>query len=139
VTNPPAVPLKTDGVRIFLRSTIQFTYVVDPRHDGERKVSTHEYAHTVGGEETLKPQMYSWEWASAEPTYPHLHLRRSDPAFAGLGKLHIPTGRVFYEDVIRFLMKEHGVVPDRDDWEAVLNESFGRVSTHATWGGGRES
>ena len=69
---------------------------------GERKVSTQHYArHTVGGRgDGLKPQLYSWEWRSL-PTHipPSADLRRSDPQFHGLGKLHIPTGRVFYEDV----------------------------------------
>jgi len=139
VTNPPVVPLKTNNDRIYLRSTVQFTYVDNPRYPGERKAATHQYAHTVGESDTLRPQLYSWEWAATEPTYPHLHLRRSDPAFEGLGKLHIPTGRVFYEDVLRFLIQEHGVEPVRDDWDDVLKDSFSRVSTYATWGGGRRT
>jgi hypothetical protein len=139
LTNPPVVPLRVGESRIYLRSTIQFTYAEHPRFPGEKKAATHQYAHTVGESETLKPQLYSWEWAAAEPTYPHLHLRRSDPAFEGLGKLHIPTGRVFYEDVLRFLIQEHEVEPARDDWDNVLVDTFSRVSTYATWGGGRET
>jgi len=139
LTNPPIVHLRTPDGRLFLRSTLQFSYVDDLRFKGERKASTHFYAHTVGESDRLRPQLYSWEWASSEPTYPHLHLRRSDPAFHGLGKLHIPTGRVFYEDVLRFLIAEHEVEPVRDDWRDVLNESFRRVSSFASWGGGRNS
>lgn len=139
LTNPPIVPLKTRESRIYIRSSIQFEYIDHPNFRGERKASTHQYAHTVGESETLKPQLYSWEWASVEPTYPHLHLRRSDPAFAGLGKLHIPTGRVFYEDVLRFLIQEHGAEGVREDWNEVLGESFSRVSTYSSWGGGRET
>ncbi len=139
LTNPPVIPLQAGDSQIFIRSTIQYEYTDHQRFPGERKASTHQYAHTVGESESLKPQLYSWEWASAEPTYPHLHLRRSDPEFHGLGKLHIPTGRVFYEDVLRFLIKEHVVEPAREDWDEVLGESFSRVSTYSTWGGGRET
>jgi hypothetical protein len=111
--------------------------VDDDRHTGERKVATLHYAHTVGESEDLSRQLYAWHWAADEPKYPHLHLFRSSPEFHGLGKLHIPTGRVFYEDVIRFLLDEHGVEPVREDWDAVLSDSFRRVSRHSTWGGGR--
>lgn len=135
-TVPEVLPLATGDERLFLRSTIQFVYSDHPDYPGERKVSTLLYAHTVGATDTLKPQLYSWEWSSAEPTYPHLHVRRGDPAFRGLGKLHVPTGRVFYEHVLLFMVKEHGVQPARDDWQKVLSENFRRVSAYARWGGG---
>lgn len=113
---------------------MQFTYEDHPKFDGERKVGTHGYAHTLAESAELKPQLYSWEWAAAEPVYPHLHLRRSDRAFKGIGKLHIPTGRVFFEDVLLFLISEHDVEPVRDDWESTLTESYRRVVSFASWG-----
>lgn len=136
VTVPPILRLRTSDSSLYLRSTIQFTCEDDDLHPGERKVSTHHYAHTLGPSETFDTQLYSWEWAAADPTYPHVHLRRSDPEFHGLGKLHIPTGRVFFEDVARFLIEEHGVQPARDDWHEVLLDTHRRVSRHARWGAG---
>ncbi len=115
---------------------MQFRYSDHPHYPNERKVTTLDYAHTVSRDESLKPQLYSWEWTSSEPMYPHVHVRRSDPNFDGLGKLHVPTGRVFFEHVLLFLILEHGIAPCRDDWRGVLTESFRRVSTFATWGGG---
>lgn len=133
---PLAVPLRTnDGGRLFLRSTILFKYAESVKFPGERKVSTLEYAHTVSSDESLKPQLYSWEWAPQEPGYPHVHVRRSDPEYHGLGKLHIPTGRVFFEHVLLFLIAEHDVVPVVDDWKPKLSESLRRVSSFSTWGG----
>jgi hypothetical protein len=123
---------------VYLRSTMRFTYEDDRRFEGERKVATSLYAHTAAHRQDLSPELYSWEWAASEPTYPHLHVRRSDMDFGGLGKFHIPTGRVFFEDVLTFLIREHFVQPVRDDWEAVLTESHRRVSTFATWGGRRQ-
>ncbi|HEY5244422.1 MAG TPA: hypothetical protein VIJ60_02055 [Acidimicrobiales bacterium] len=137
ITNPPIIRLRRDEGNLYLRSTLEFTYADDDRFGAlERKVVTLGYAHTVGESDSLKPQLYSWEWAAAEPTYPHVHLRRSDPAFEGLGKLHIPTGRVFYEDVLRFLVDEHRVQPARDDWRDVLDDSHRRVAMFASWGAG---
>jgi hypothetical protein len=132
-----ALPTPDPELTIHLRSTMRFSYESHPTFSGERKVATSYYAHTVGQDEELQPQLYSWEWAAAEPTYPHLHLRRSDPAFHGLGKLHIPTGRVFFEDVLQFLIRDHDVKPAREDWAEVLEECHRRVSTFATWGGRR--
>jgi hypothetical protein len=120
---------------IYLRSSIEGECTDDPNHDGERKVTTHRYAHTVGETADLSRQLFSWEWVSTEPTYPHLHLKRSDPLFKGLGKLHIPTGRAFFEDVVRFLIQGHDVKPSRDDWDPVLKECLGQVASNATWGG----
>lgn len=138
ITAPDLVELRRqDGGSLSLRSTIGYSYADDDRWGtAERKVSTVEYAHTVGSEGgSLKPQLYSWEWSMAEPKYPHVHVRRGHPVHGGLGKLHIPTGRVFLEYVLLFLIQEHNVVPKRDDWFEVLGESFRRVSTYATWGG----
>lgn len=139
VTAPEVVGLRsaTGETTIYIRSTIEFVYIDDLRFGPpERKVSTRFYAHTVGSSPTLKPQLYSWEWSASEPRYPHVHVRRSDTDFHGLGKLHIPTGRVFYEHVLLFLVHEHGVQCVIPDGEAKLGESLRRVSTYATWGGG---
>lgn len=135
VTVPDVVPLRTsDDNKLFLRSTIGFKYIAHEQYTGERKVSTLEYAHTVGRTETLKPQLYSWEWSPQKPDYPHVHVRRSDPDFHGLGDLHIPTGRVFFEHVLLFLINEHGVDPVVDDWQEKLGDSLRRVSSYSTWG-----
>lgn len=91
-TVPPVLPLPGErGDRLYLRSTIQFVYDDDRRFTGERKVVTEDYAHTVGTSEQLKPQLYSWEWSRSGSPYPHVHVRRADPEYHGLGKLHIPV------------------------------------------------
>ena len=118
-----------------MRSTLEIDYGDHPEFSGERKVNTFSYAHTVGRAENLKPQLCSWEWAAFEPKYPHVHVRRADPDHGGLGKLHIPTGRVFFEEVVLFLITEHDVAPQREDWKQVLDESLRRVLTWSSWGG----
>ncbi len=138
-TAPEIVRLTTnDRTRqLYLRSTIQFHYDEDARFTGERKVSTDHYAHTLSESPALKPELFSWEWNAAEPRWPHVHVHRRNPDFKGLGKLHVPTGRVFFEDVLRFLFHDLDIRPARDDWREVLDETAGRVGRWATWGGRR--
>lgn len=136
-TVPAVIELGCDGdERLFLRSTIRFVYVDSEKYPREKKVSTLEYAHTVGRTPELKPQLYSWEWNSAEPRYPHVHVRRGDPDHKGLGKLHIATGRVFLETVLLFLADDHGVRWTSENARQGLLDSLDRVMTYSTWGGG---
>lgn len=130
-----ALPTES-GECIYLRSTLTFVYIDDERFPGERKVSTKLYAHTTSEQESLKPGLYSWEWNDAEPQYPHVHVLRGDTNHPGLGKFHVPTGRVFFEHVVLFLIRDYGVIPQREDWFDVLSESFRRVSGFSSWGGG---
>ena len=134
-TVPPVVTLRTvGGIPLYLRSTLEIDYGDHPDFDGERKVNTFSYAHTVGRSDSLKPHFYSWEWAAVEPMYPHVHVRMKDPDYHGLGKLHIPTGRVFFEEILLFPLAEHQVAPQRDDSKAVLEESLRRVLMWSSWG-----
>ena len=62
---------------------------------------------------------------------PHLHLSsRLNPIEMGrnqepldLADMHIPTGFVTLEDVVRLLITEFGVTPHRDDWDDLLREN----------------
>jgi hypothetical protein len=64
-------------------------------------------------------------------TDPHLHLSsRLNPIEMGrnqepldLADMHIPTGFVTLEDVVRLLISEFGIAPRRDDWGDLLREN----------------
>jgi hypothetical protein len=64
-------------------------------------------------------------------TDPHLHLSsRLNPIDMGRNQeplplvgMHIPTGFVTLEDVVRLLTIEFGITPHRDDWDALLREN----------------
>jgi hypothetical protein len=73
-----------------------------------------------------------WEYVSRETRDTghcrhHLHLqgeytlgtRRTIP----LAQVHIPTGWVTLEEIIRFLITDLGVKPKEQDWENSLRES----------------
>jgi hypothetical protein len=58
-----------------------------------------------------------------------------DHPFLGvtLARLHIPTGRVAFEEVVRLLITELRVEPNRDDWREILRDSEDRFREYRTW------
>lgn len=142
VTVPDVLPLKTSAPsdkvstdRLYLRATQRFTYGDHPMYAGDRKVFTEEYIYTLANDEDLADELYSWQWHPAAFPEPHVHVMRGQSGAAGLGKLHIPTGRVAFEQVLKFAILDHGVVPamDRDQAIAVLDESLRRFQAFRTW------
>lgn len=114
----------------------RFSIIPDPREgfEGEWKANTLAYIYTV---ENSDGEMFSWHWhpfsSSARPE-PHLHVRGSAAEFGNsLHKVHIPTGRVAFEDVVRFLIADLGVKHGRRDWDSVLAESIFRFRKYRTW------
>ena len=77
--------------------------------------------------------VYHWQPGPrfAGPDHPHLHvsasLRASTSAVEeraiDLDKLHLPTGQVPLASVVRSLITEFGVEPQRRDWARLLDET----------------
>ena len=66
---------------------------------------------------------YHWHPTGVSPiTFPHLHIGGSVRS-VDLSKAHLPTGHVSLQDVLRFAIADLGVLPLRNDWSAVLEES----------------
>lgn len=99
--------------------------------DGPHRVHTVKYFYafaTDDGQEIL-----NFQWTPEEghlpgrKAFPHLHIGRGLlGGHAGVfpdtfHKLHVPTGRVSFESIIRFAIEELGVPHLRDDWRAVLD------------------
>lgn len=73
---------------------------------------------------------YHWHPSGVSPvTYPHLHLSGrlspivvdpGDVAIA-LGALHLPSGFVALKDIVRLLIDELRIEPQRNDWRAIVN------------------
>jgi hypothetical protein len=65
--------------------------------------------------------------------YPHVQFK-SLSAPVDLRKSHIPTGRVSFEAVVRFLVDELDVAPIReDDWRTMLNQNEQLFERQRTW------
>lgn len=140
--DPPVVVLnKDEPVPLRGRSdlTLQiyhhYRIVQDKRRElGPWKVSTAGYIYLVRqGEQQILG--YHWhphpEW---DIHFPHLHvyalerLERPD-----LVKAHYPTGRVSFESVLRFLIREFGVNA-KDNHAAILDRTEAAFLKYRTWG-----
>lgn len=123
-----------------LEATQRFEIVPDERFESEWKVSTKAYAYVVSIATRREPdpvEVFAWHWhpsRTPQRAYPHLHVR-SEHRLLGLAlkNLHIPTGRVSFEEVVRFLIDELRVVPVRDDWQEVIGETETRFREYRTW------
>jgi hypothetical protein len=75
----------------------------------------------------------SYHWHPFGPSHvltPHLHVKASRdmaPGAAAIDKLHFPTGPVSLAAIVRFLIEEVGVEPNRPDWEHVLADAEARL------------
>jgi hypothetical protein len=75
-------------------------------------------------------EIIAFHWHPGRRSYehdPHLHVGSVivDPDASDFGKpfsrFHIPTGKMALARVVRMLITEFNVVPNRQDWEAVIN------------------
>jgi hypothetical protein len=94
---------------------------------GPWKVATRAYRYRIdrpGGQELLL-----WHWHPGSAYHrPHLHGQAD-----GLAGLHLPTGRVSVEAIIRLLVEELGARPRRADWRAVLDDTEEAFRGWRTW------
>lgn len=99
---------------------------------GPFKVTTTEYFYRLTTPDESEIVAFHWTPETVNPrevAYPHLHagpaITRADSAIAAkrAHKLHIPTGRVSIEAVIRFAIDELGAEPATNRWRSVLDDS----------------
>ena len=106
--------------------------VVQPNERGLWRVSTAGWIYDLA--DSRDEPIASFHWhpeGSGRVTRPHVHVY-GHHGVAELHKLHLPTGRVSMEAVIRFLIEDLDVVPRRPDWDRILErheEGFRRVRT----------
>lgn len=138
----PILLRRKDGPRLLFSASQRFELIENPRYEGEWKASTLAYIYEV----KLHPEdiesdddveLIGWHWhprTTPDRPEPHMHVRTEYAPLDGqLAKVHLPTGRVAFEEVIRFLFCELDVVPERDDWEKVIGETEQRFKEFRTW------
>jgi hypothetical protein len=109
------------------------------RIDGGRGLwtaSTAEYIYRVS--DARDDLLATWHWhpmpqlSGDDAPWPHVHVYGERDTLT-LHKLHLPTGRVPLEAVVRFLILDLDVVPRRADWRAVLDRHEERFRQARTW------
>jgi hypothetical protein len=104
---------------------------------GPWKVSTVAYYYTVEDARTPGHEIFAYHWhplAREAVHFPHFHLYQGagniDDA---IRKAHFPTGRIAVEDVLRVLITQFDVIPLRDDWQTVLDQTSSAYDEWKTW------
>jgi hypothetical protein len=121
-----AVPVGGD---VALRMFHQYSVVPASGTHGPWKVSTVGYVYAIEDLEERELFAYHWHPDTADADVaktPHLHVSGEHE------RLHLPTGRVSMERVVR-LAVELGCSTIRADWEKVLDETEAEFVAHRTW------
>ena len=106
--------------------------------EGERgpwKVSTAGYIYELYSEEGNRVLGYHWHPQGPGKKHTHLHLG-PDVSTRHLNKrIHLPTGRIALEELLRVVIEDMGVEPMRADWDPALRATQDRFVKHRTWPG----
>lgn len=119
------------GLRLYAAQ--RFVTVADPRAPGEFKTTTREYIYKLLDRNR---SLVEWHWHPRQRPEPHLHSKFGESLSAWgeeAERLHLPTSRVPFEEVVRFLITDVSVRPLRDDWETVLEEALAAFRRWRTW------
>jgi hypothetical protein len=136
LTRETPIPLKR-GVdsTLYLTASQNFRYEKDPRWGKtEWKVRTGGYADILGFSERHDPELVAWQWhPRSKVKVPHAHVSAAHDDVRSFRKLHIPTGRVSFESIVRFAIEDLSAVPLRENWADILGETEGRFKEFQTW------
>jgi hypothetical protein len=131
-----AILNRRNGQVLKLELAHRYTVTEGDYERGPWKVSTVEYIYEVADESDEPIARFHWHSVSAQPgdevRWPHVHVH-GDRAALTLHKLHLPTGRVSIESVVRFLIDDFDVVPVRANWDAILREREEAFKRWRSW------
>jgi hypothetical protein len=119
------------GGGILLRIRQQFRSVEEPDTSVDERwhVSTTAYDYRISRVESDR-ELLSWHWHPRTGVhFPHLHVSADQLS----RRLHVPSGLVSIEAVLRMLLAELEVPAKREDWAEVLAETEARFVAHRRW------
>lgn len=136
---------RKDGSKLYLEIDQHIEVLKVPTEKGYMfRVSTLRYIYAIW--ETPDVPLIGWHYhPDMEVSFPHVHIydRTTEGEKAAgqkphiVHKLHIPSGRVSLEEVIRFAVLELGVLPDKKqekDWQDILSDTERRFEESKSWG-----
>jgi hypothetical protein len=115
---------------VALRGTSRLTLAVSEHYfiveepSAGWQVQRAAYFYAVGRQDTGELLAFHWHPRGKSPIVtPHLHVRANiQVGERWLGKVHLPTGYLAIEDIVRLVIKELSAEPLREDWEARLTQ-----------------
>ncbi|HZV49263.1 MAG TPA: hypothetical protein VFD49_05800 [Candidatus Dormibacteraeota bacterium] len=114
------IRLRAPSGELYLTATQEFTH---RKEDGEWRCPTLAYIYSVFLDRELSREWLAWHWHPRVRPGPHLHVHARNDTPLEMHKLHLPTGRIAFEEVVRFLIQDVGVEPQAADWEERLKTS----------------
>jgi hypothetical protein len=130
------LPRDQDAVPWYLFAYLRFGFEVDERPglEGGTKAVTREYIYSLRVGRDEAGEVIAWHWHPGIPAAPdpHVHVRATHPDVPTLSDLHIPTSRVFFEDVLLFAIRNLGVRCQEGGREN-LEEMRLRTVRYASW------
>jgi hypothetical protein len=125
---PVTIPLATKYGDLELHLAQQLDVV--PHEDSSYRLMTRRYWYRLSKPSKEEP-LFRWEYvtkdgANTDPPRHHVHMHGAlhDAPDLDPKHLHIPTGWVTIEEVLRFVIVELGFKPPRgDEWPKILAES----------------
>lgn len=99
------------------------------RNEKVWKASTTAYRYQLFADDDT--ELIAWHWHPDTNPHPHIHV----PAGVIDRRVHVPTGRVSIEAVVRVLLTDLGVAAKRDDFERVLDKAERDFIEHRSWHG----
>ena len=112
---------------------MNYRIVEAPGEWGPFKVKTTAYQYAIDDEK--EKELFAFQWhPDSKIKFPHLHLGSSAKiAEKTLKKLHLPTGRIALEQVLRLAVEDLGIKPLNRRWDAILSEAQQRFEKWRTW------
>lgn len=128
----PAVLRASDGPSFDLYVAMALDLV--PFEEGQVRLSTRRYIYEiqVAHAQGKREQLVRWHWhpeGRSRYVHPHLHL----PEGAPYSKVHVPSGRITFEDVVEFMICELRVEPTHESWQSALDEVRQRHVQYRSW------
>jgi hypothetical protein len=112
----------------------QFRLVESSVRGAPWKARTAAYWYILQDADEQELLAYHWHPEGHSPvTTPHLHVRADMAPFRFGHRIHLPTGRVALEEIIRIAITEFGVTPLRDDWPDVLDTGQRLFESMRSW------
>lgn len=138
LTPDEIAPLICEGhTAFYLSATAEFIFERDqrPGHEGGTKARVTKYIYVLQADQDPASELVSWHWHpddAPERPDPHVHVRSDHEDLPGLRDMHLPSGRVLFEDVLLYAIKDLGV-GCQEGTEANLREMIERTRRYNTW------
>lgn len=133
----PATKLRGTDVTLDFRHSFRVVRT-DDRERGPYKAQTAQYLYAFVDSDGRDLMAFHWHPLSrSTETDPHLHLYRHTAPF-DVSDLHLPTGRISFEYVVRLAIEKFGATPnppDREVWDRILTEHEETFRRFQTWPG----